>query len=215
MDYSSDWKQDLLLENLFGSRTRFVLLYIFFTHPDKFFYVRELTRMADIQIHAVRRELLNLVQVGILEESESLKGDEGGGAVGIQEKRYFQVAKAFRLYPELQGLFLKSQFFFREQYFTKILALGGIDYFAATGFFTDAESPVDILLVMDQSRTDIRSLLAEYEAKLGRSIRFSIFSPDEFRYRQGIGDKFLDSILNARKIVVWDRIRDVVADTQA
>ena len=43
------------LEKLFGSKTRAKLLQLFFSNPDKSFYVREMTRVINEQIHSARR----------------------------------------------------------------------------------------------------------------------------------------------------------------
>ena len=54
------------LEKLFGSKTRAKLLNLFFSNPEKSFYVREMTRVIEEQIHSVRRELLNLESIDII-----------------------------------------------------------------------------------------------------------------------------------------------------
>ena len=54
------------IEKLFGSRTRAKLLNLFFENPNKSYYVREMTRVIDEQIHSVRRELLNLESIGVI-----------------------------------------------------------------------------------------------------------------------------------------------------
>ena len=54
------------IEKLFGSKTRAKLLKLFFGSPEKSFYVREMTRVIDEQINSVRRELLNLENIGII-----------------------------------------------------------------------------------------------------------------------------------------------------
>ena len=53
------------VEKLFGSKTRAKLLKLFFENPEKSFYVREITRVIEEQINSVRRELLNLENIGM------------------------------------------------------------------------------------------------------------------------------------------------------
>jgi hypothetical protein len=45
-----------MIEQLFGSKTRVKLLKLFFSNPNRSFYVREITRTIDEQINSVRRE---------------------------------------------------------------------------------------------------------------------------------------------------------------
>jgi hypothetical protein len=60
----------MMVEQLFGSKTRVKLLQLFFSNPNRAFYVREITRKIDEQINSVRRELSNLLSVGIITRDE-------------------------------------------------------------------------------------------------------------------------------------------------
>lgn len=55
-----------MFEQLFGSKTRVKLLSLFYNNPERPFYVREITRKIDEQINSVRRELQNLLNIGIV-----------------------------------------------------------------------------------------------------------------------------------------------------
>ena len=57
---------DRMIDALFGSKTRVKLLHLFLNNPGKAFYVREITRLINEQINSVRRELLNMLEVGII-----------------------------------------------------------------------------------------------------------------------------------------------------
>ena len=53
-------------ERLFTSRTRVKLLELFLLHPEREVHVREICRITGLNINAVRRELANLEELGIL-----------------------------------------------------------------------------------------------------------------------------------------------------
>src|ERR1700743_3199076 len=55
-----------MVDQLFGSKTRVKLLRLFYGNPNRSFYVREITRKIDEQINSVRRELANLLNIGII-----------------------------------------------------------------------------------------------------------------------------------------------------
>jgi predicted transcriptional regulator len=55
-----------MIDALFGSKTRVKLLHLFLNNPGQSFFVREITRKIDEQINSVRRELANMIQVGII-----------------------------------------------------------------------------------------------------------------------------------------------------
>ncbi|MDD1669162.1 MAG: winged helix-turn-helix domain-containing protein [Methanomicrobiales archaeon] len=54
------------LERLFTSRTRVELLQLFLLHPEREVHVREICRITGLNINAVRRELANLEELGLL-----------------------------------------------------------------------------------------------------------------------------------------------------
>ncbi len=60
-----------MIEQLFGSKTRVKLLQLFYKNPKRSFYVREITRKIDEQINSVRRELANLLSIGIITSDNS------------------------------------------------------------------------------------------------------------------------------------------------
>ena len=205
----NNFKEDGSLEQLFGSKTRCRLLYLFFTNPDKSFFVRELCRILDAQIHAVRRELSNLCIVGIVSESPSGEVEEEDPSIpGLNEKKFFKLNTSFLLYSELRSLFLKSRFFLENEYSRRILEVGKIDYFVLGGVFTNSPTKADLFIVGAPDKEKVTALILEFEKSLGREINFAIFSPEEFRYRKSIGDKFLESILINPKIVIWDHLLD-------
>ena len=55
-----------MIEQLFGSKTRVKLLQLFYANQNRSFYVREITRNIDEQLNSVRRELSNLLGIGII-----------------------------------------------------------------------------------------------------------------------------------------------------
>ena len=74
---------DFKIEQLFGSKTRARLLSLFLENPQRRFYVRELTRRIDAQLNSVRRELQNLVGLGIILEVEGKILEEEGAVNGL------------------------------------------------------------------------------------------------------------------------------------
>src|SRR6266567_4501755 len=82
-----------MIEQLFGSKTRVKLLRLFYGNPNRSFYVREITRKIDEQINSVRRELSNLLQIGIITSDTT------------NNKLYYEVNQKFEFYGPLQAMF--------------------------------------------------------------------------------------------------------------
>lgn len=81
-----------MLERFITSKTKRKLLKLFILHPEKSFYVRELEKLLQEPVAAVRREL------GYLEEAGFLKSRKAGNL------KYFEVNKDFPIYPELKKI---------------------------------------------------------------------------------------------------------------
>jgi hypothetical protein len=82
-----------MIDKLFGSKTRVKLLHLFMNHPGQSFYVREITRLIDEQINSVRRELSNMLEVGVITSDTA------------DNKLYYQVNQRYEFYTALRAIF--------------------------------------------------------------------------------------------------------------
>ena len=74
------------IESLFGSKTRVKLLSLFYNNPERPFYVREITRKINEQINSVRRELQNLLNIGIVK------------SVNQSNRLYYEIDPSFKVH---------------------------------------------------------------------------------------------------------------------
>jgi predicted transcriptional regulator len=199
-----------MLEHLFGSRTRVKLLGLFLRQPNEPLFVREMTRKIDTQINAVRREIANLVRLGLLIESTTVEDPPpyAKKQPGLK-KKFYQVNPSFPLLPEITNLFIKAQLMLERRLDQDIVKLGDVRYLAFLGFFIGkAPAPVDVFVVGDLDQKALSKLIAETEKQMGQEINFSLMSMDEFLYRRDMTDKFLYAVLEAPKNVVVDRLSE-------
>lgn len=199
-----------MVEQLFGSKTRVKLLQLFYSNPNRSFYVREITRKIDEQINSVRRELSNLLSIGIITSDTT------------NNKLYYEVNQKFEFYDPLQQIFgggvkpTKSKKATlaegeigeeapsaRDDHALK--AVGHIDLAVYTGQFTRDESAgIDILIVGEVNPNALKKFVDELEAKENKSIRYTVMSLPDFQYRQQIRDRFAVAITTAKKQVLVD-----------
>jgi len=83
------------LERLFTSRTRVKLLELFLLHPEREVHVREICRITGLNINAVRRELANLEELGLLRSRR------------VGNARFYTVNILFPVYWELTRILVK------------------------------------------------------------------------------------------------------------
>lgn len=195
-----------MLEHLFGSKTRTKLLTLFLHRPDQVFYVRELTRLINTQINAVRRELDNLVLLGLVVEAEEQVEDPGVRRPGVKRK-YYKTNAHFTLLTEIRMLVTKAYILLERQLGDEVSRLGSIRYLALMGsFIGKTGSPVDLFIVGDIDLPATRALVARLEEDLGFEINFTSMTVQEFTYRREILDRFLSSILESPKNVLIDEL---------
>ena len=76
-----------------------------------------------------------------------------------------------------------------------------------TGIFVNnTNTLIDILLVGKLNKVKLVKLIKELELELGREINFTVFDPQEFKYRRDITDIFLYGILEGKKMVIIDEV---------
>lgn len=189
-----------MVEQLFGSKTRVKLLQLFYSNPNRSFYVREITRKIDEQINSVRRELSNLLSIGIIVSDTT------------NNRLYYEVNQQFEFFDPLTEIFGSG-----KKTITKVASptdveqgdiksIGNVEIAIYTGQFTRDESPgIDVFLVGDINQTKLGKFMTDLEAKEGKELRYTQMSLNDFKYRQQINDRFVANILAAKKQVIIDK----------
>jgi len=194
-----------MIEQLFGSKTRVKLLQLFYSNPNRSFYVREITRKIDEQINSVRRELSNLLSIGIITSENT------------NNRVYYEVNQKYEYYEPLQQIFgggvkktvaKKGAAATADQVSSEadLKSVGHIDLAVYTGQFTRDESTgIDLLIVGEVNMNSLQKYIDELEAKENKSIRYSVMSLQDFQYRQQIRDRFAVSIAQSKKQILVDK----------
>ncbi len=199
-----------MFEQLFGSKTRVKLLQLFFTNPNRSFYVREITRKVDEQINSVRRELSNLLSIGIITSEAN------------NNRLYYEVNQTYEFYKPLVQIFSgvktekeegdkpsdKSKSKPKQPIVEHPLAkdfrgIGKVNLVIFTGQFTrDEQSGVDVLFVGDVNQSKTAKLMSELEETEGKELRYTIMSLPSYQYRLQISDRFISNLLAAKNQVI-------------
>jgi predicted transcriptional regulator len=198
-------KKEFRLEQLFGSKTRARLLGLFLQNPDEAYFVRELTRKIGAQLNSVRRELKNLQEIGLVEEQENK--DKKKGKALSEKKKFYTAKKSFVLFEDLRSLFSKVEILLKNSLVQEIDDKGDIHFFAFTGVFVDAaDVPTDLMIVGSIDQKALQKVVAKFEEEMSHEINYTLMPKDEFLYRHQVSDRFLHSILDAKKVVVINRL---------
>jgi hypothetical protein len=199
-----------MIEQLFGSKTRVKLLQLFYSNPNRSFYVREITRKIDEQINSVRRELANLLNIGIIVSDTT------------NNRLYYEVNQEFEHYQPLRQIFGQPGTKAPAKKIVggstdtvkagptsdqdKLKALGNVEIALFTGQFTrDERSGIDFLVVGDVNQNALQKFVSELESQEGKDIRYTHMPPQEFAYRRDIKDRFITTVLESKKQVLIDK----------
>ena len=181
---------------------------LFLRHQDEPLFVREITRRVGTQINAVRRELSNLVKLGLIMEVVEGEESKGKRQPGLK-KKYYKINPTFKLLPEISALIMRAQILLEGRLDQEILRLGDVRYLAFLGVFLGkAKAPVDLFIVGTVDQNKLKALVAASEKSLGYEIDSTVMSPEEFRYRKDMTDKLFYGNLESAKNVVVDRLNE-------
>lgn len=190
-----------MIEQLFGSKTRVKLLQLFYSNPNRSFYVREITRKIDEQINSVRRELANLLSVGIIASDTT------------NNRLYYEVNQKYEFYKPLAQIFgaegqaaAAADAAPIDNDAKTIAAVGNVELAILTGQFTrDETAGVDFVVVGDINPTQLAKLVEQMEQKEGKEIRYASMTANEYEYRDQVNDRFLAALQTAKKQVLIDK----------
>jgi hypothetical protein len=199
-----------MIDSLFGSKTRVKLLYLFLNSPDEKYYVREITRKIEEQINSVRRELSNMLSVGVIVSDSS------------DNKLYYQANKRYEFYAPLRGIFaniaitsehqaaLVDQAQAPSQQKSLDLAsllseMSGLRLALASGkLVAGSKSIVDLLIVGSVSNLKTKEIIKKIEVSVGKELDYTVMAYDEFYYRLSVRDKFITDIISQKYIKIID-----------
>ncbi len=196
-----------MLEHFFGSKTRLKLLKVFFRSPERPFFVRELARLVETQLNAVRRELENLERMDLLTPVpfDEVAIHDGG----TERSKFYRLNTLAPLYPELRALLMKGEMLLEQELIDELKEKAGdITLFFLTGIFThETDVSTDILLVGKLKPLVVNKLIKRYEEETDKEVRYTLMDEREFKDRREIGDRFLFTVFESKHIPVINTYR--------
>ena len=172
--------------NLNKSKLRKELLKLYFAHPERKYYLRELERILKLPVANIRRELLNLEKSGIFAREVAGK------------QVYFFLNTKSPIFTELKNIVFKT-------IGIEVEILGILKKFEHinTAFIfgsyacgkEDAMSDVDLMIVGRIDENQLIEKISKLEKRIDREVNYHIFSEVEFEKQSKHKDSFLAGIL--------------------
>ena len=178
----------LPLEKLFGSKTRAKLLSLFFSNPNKSYYVREITRVIEEQINSVRRELTNLSQLGLVK----IENYENKVYYSANTKHPFArpMSQIFSSkIDSVQEVEVKRDTWEEYRRPVKDLLVAMVVTNRQPG-----QDGLDLLIVGDDRSHKLSRWAELVEKRQGKPINYAIFSKEVYFYRKSMHDRFIADV---------------------
>ncbi len=186
--------------NLTKSETRKAILSLYFAHPERKYYLRELERILHLPVQNIRRELVSLEKNGIFKREK------------IGNQVYYFLDSKSPIYDEIKKIVLKTIGIERE---LKEALKDFKDVRAAFIFGSyaqgteDSMSDVDLMIVGEIDEDELINKISILEKKIDREINYHIFSESEFATRKKEGEVFIKGILSKPNIFLVGTNEDI------
>jgi uncharacterized protein len=190
-----------MLKKLFISKVRVSILKTYLTDFKASFHIRELVRELDEEINAVRRELMNLEEAGILRSKKD------------GNKLVYTINPKCPVLQELRALFFKQSPIGKN--LTKLAQeIEGIQVILLTESYINQKyenkTDVDLLFIGDMRVRDLSIAVSELEKEMERDIRFSAIKEEDYHFARKKKEPFLMNIIEKDKIIMFGKLSDLL-----
>jgi len=183
-----------MLKNLFSSEVRIQLLTLFLLHPEREYYLRELSTRLQVSPRQVSLELSNLYKIELIKKR--ISGNQ----------HFYSANPQHPLFPDLQNIFIKTVGLKDvlqknlQPFQTQILycfVYGSM----AKGVVT-AKSDIDLMIIGTVSSKSISGPVMNAGQEMQREINYSVFPLQEVKSRLRNKDHFFCTIWSESKIFI-------------
>ena len=185
--------QSMDFTKIFKSKARMALLRLYFTNPDKEYYLRELERILSTPVSIIRKELVALEKSGIFQLSKKAN------------LCYYSLNKEYPLYDELKNIVFKTVGI-QGALAELLLSIKGIEIAFIYGSFASGKekfsSDMDLMIIGDPDTSSLYETIAKLEKKLEREINPTIYSMKEYKAKKKDESGFIIDLLKNPKIML-------------
>jgi len=186
-----------ILEKLFNSKIRTKFFRLFLNNPEQGYFSKEVAKKLKVSLSDARREIKNLEQIKFL-----ISRKKSGRA-------YYYINSSFVFYDELKKLIFKANPSSSDKIISRVMKLGQIRFVLISGALINSDKGrVDIMIVGEHiNKSRLKNFLSDVEAEVGKVVNYVCMSTDEFKYRQGMFDKFVIDILEGPNKILIDKLK--------
>jgi len=190
------------LQDLFISRVRVKLIQIFLSRPEEIFYVRQLVRLSEEEINAVRRELARMEKRGMVKKEP--RGN----------RLYYFFRKDYSYYQDLISLIAKTVGL-GAAVIKNRHKLGKVKFAMISGRFArrmprQSAENIDLLIIGNINLPYLKTLVRQAESEQEQEINYAPMTLEEYKFRKARRDPFLQNILSGGRVMLIGDEEDMV-----
>lgn len=169
-------------EDFFNSEVKSRLIKFFLYNGTKFFSVSEIGQRLAISGRSVRGPLIQLLECGFVRSKSATQ---------------FAINPKFPHLSDLKNMVLQFPAVSDETLTEEVHKIGSIKLFIIAGVLINSPKARAEALIVGNKISEKKSarFLAMIEASIGREVRYVLMTPDEFKYRKNMFDRFVLDIL--------------------
>jgi len=178
------------LSKLFGSENKVKIMRLFLFNPERVFDTADVAERIKAEISKVRREMNVMEKMGLVKTRSYSKKRSGGQG--------FTLDTQFPYLAPLQNFLINIEPLHPKEIVNKINKLGSIKLIIIAGvFIQEAESRLDMLVVGDGiKKTSLENTIKVLESEIGKELKYTHFTTEEFKYRLSMCDKLTRDVLD-------------------
>ena len=173
------------------SKLRRDLLRLYFTNPDKEYYLRELERMIDFSVGNIRRELLRLESKGLFTFRRQ------GNMV------YYSLNKKHPLFKPFKALVYRT-IGVEGELRSVLRRVRGIKLAFVYGSFARGSerisSDIDLFIIGSVDEGKLIEAIGKTETTLKREINYSLYTREDFEKKKEEKDYFVKELIREPKV---------------
>ena len=191
-----------MLESLYISKSKIrqKLLALFFTNPQKRYYLREMERIFGCSAGSIRRELLKFQKDGLFNT------DKVGNLL------YYSINTKHSLFKELKAIVSKTVGV-GPSLKKALSAVPNIDIAFIYGSFAankeKSASDIDLMVIGDPQSSLLNEKLSDLERRLKREINPAVYSMREYKAKKIAKSGFVEDLLKNPKIMIIGKADDL------
>jgi len=186
------------LELLLGGEGRARLIKFFILNPVAKASSQELKEKLQVDQRRIKNELDLLVKAGVVKKRKAMS------------KNIYFLNRENHFYPELKKIVAKCTIFPQLKALDKLNRVGHVKLVLVAGILANnLKTRADILIVGDGiNQSQLSEVVREMEAEIGRELRFTTFTTEEYEYRLNMFDKFIREFFDGPHKILTNRLGD-------